>query len=99
MKVAILSLLAASAAPALAQNGFSLWSSGLTKRATADPGVLYPHLGTVWSIGSIHNVTWNTTGVSPPTCGAIVNTALFLAETGAVSDSGMWLLSLSPILF
>ncbi|TDL17227.1 hypothetical protein BD410DRAFT_794526 [Rickenella mellea] len=28
------------------------------------PPVLYPHAGTVWTIGSRHNITWNTT--NPP---------------------------------
>lgn len=87
MKSAILSMLAVGAVPALAQGGFSFWSSSLTKRATTDPSVLYPHLGTVWSVGSIHNVTWNTSGIEPPTCGAIVNTAIYLAEMGALADN------------
>lgn len=30
----------------------------LDKRAVFVPPVLYPHAGTIWKIGSTHNVTW-----------------------------------------
>ncbi|KAF7973701.1 hypothetical protein HWV62_14376 [Athelia sp. TMB] len=36
----------------------------LDRRDVYAPHVLYPHNGTVWQMGSRHNVTWDTT--SPP---------------------------------
>ncbi|KAI0314655.1 hypothetical protein OF83DRAFT_1135751 [Amylostereum chailletii] len=30
------------------------------KRDVWDPKVLYPHTGTVWTLGATHNVTWDT---------------------------------------
>lgn len=37
---------------------FAAAKPALDVRATADPGVLYPHSGTVWASKSHHNITW-----------------------------------------
>ena len=74
-------------ASALASPGVS-WMSRLMARATTDPTVLYPHTGTIWTANEIHNVTWDTSDLEPPTCGAVLNTALYLAQGGAIPDDG-----------
>lgn len=88
MKFTVLPVLALGAVPAFAKPGFSFWSTSLVKRETTDPNVNYPHTGTVWFNGTVHNVTWSTEGISPPTCGAVINTALYLANMGSIPDDG-----------
>ncbi|KAI0636381.1 hypothetical protein C8Q77DRAFT_1092437 [Trametes polyzona] len=36
-------------------------AASLEKRDVFVPPVLYPHAGTVWTVGQRHNVTWDTT--------------------------------------
>ncbi|THH05001.1 hypothetical protein EW145_g5120 [Phellinidium pouzarii] len=89
MKVsAIPVLLLAAAMPAFAKPRFSVWPSKLMARATDDPEVRYPLAGTVWTSGDVHNITWSTEGLSPPMCGAVMNSALFLAADDAILTDG-----------
>ena len=85
---AVPAVLLGLSASALAKPGVSFWSSKLMARATTDPTVTYPHTGTIWMSADIHNITWDTTGLAPPTCGAVLNTAIYLAQDGAILDDG-----------
>ncbi|KLO19562.1 hypothetical protein SCHPADRAFT_67300 [Schizopora paradoxa] len=57
-------------------------------RATTDPTIISPVDGSVLLLGDLANVTWSTDGFDAPTCGAIVNTALYLASGGAIAEDG-----------
>lgn len=85
---AVPAVLLSLGASALAKPSVSFWSSKLMSRATTDPTVAYPHTGTIWTSAEIHNVTWDTSNLSPPMCGAVLNTALYLAQDGAILDDG-----------
>jgi len=82
----VASLLAALASSASADLSapFALFRG----RAPADPTIITPLNGSVLVPGELANVTWSTAGFDPPTCGAVVNTALYLARDGAISDDG-----------
>ena len=60
----------------------------LERRDDWVPKVLEPHENIVWMSGRVHNVTWDTSAQSPPTCGSVLNTALYLAQDGAILDDG-----------
>ncbi|KAL0961382.1 hypothetical protein HGRIS_006336 [Hohenbuehelia grisea] len=47
------------------------------------PPVTYPHSGTVWKVGSIQNVMWNTS--SPPTQITNRRGKVYLAERGILN--------------
>ena len=74
-------------ASALASPGVS-WMSRLLARATTDPTVLNPNTGAIWNANEIYNVTWDTSGLEPPTCGDVLDTALYLAQGGAIPNDG-----------
>lgn len=53
-----------------------------------DPAIISPLNGSVLVLGDLANVTWSTSGFDAPVCGAVVNTALFLARGGEIADDG-----------
>ena len=86
MKFTLIPTLLCAAVPVFASPFISFWPNQLLPRTNSGPEVLYPHSGTVWQAGAVHNVTWSTEGLSPPTCGAVLNTAIYLAKNGAFEE-------------
>ncbi|PAV17098.1 hypothetical protein PNOK_0716200 [Pyrrhoderma noxium] len=86
MKFTLIPALLCAAVPVFASPFISFWPNQLLPRTNSGPEVLYPHSGTVWQAGAVHNVTWSTEGLSPPTCGAVLNTAIYLAKNDAFEE-------------
>ncbi|ESK95823.1 hypothetical protein Moror_12435 [Moniliophthora roreri MCA 2997] len=55
-------------------------SAPLAKRDVFVPPVLYPHAETVWRVGDLHNVTWDTS--NPPAQITNQNGSIVLAKNG-----------------
>ena len=94
MKFTLIPTLLCAAVPVFASPFISFWPNQLLPRTNSGPEVLYPHSGTVWQAGAVHNVTWSTEGLSPPTCGAVLNTAIYLAKNDAFEECECFVLFL-----